>query len=187
MVAVPEVITKRRLTYEDYLALPEDQDYEIINGVLYVAPRPRPKHQRIAHRFAVMLTLELEHRGRGVIVPDADLIVSEHDDYVSPDVMFFAGDRYAAVDPDEPIRIIPDLMVEVLSPSTEHRDRTEKKRLCARLGVSHYWMADTNRRRLTECVLQPPGRYAERVIVVGEPFRPALAPDLTIDLGTLFE
>lgn len=45
MVAVPEVIARRRLTFDDYQALPDDQDYEIVDGALYVAPRARPRHQ----------------------------------------------------------------------------------------------------------------------------------------------
>ena len=101
--------------------------------------------------------------------------------------MFFAGDRFAAVEPDGWIRVIPDLIVEVLSPGTEEYDRTQKRALYARLGGPHYWMADPRSRTLAECVLQPGGVYGERTVDVNTPFQPAIFPDLVIDLAQIFE
>lgn len=125
MSAIPSL---RRLTLDDYLALPDDQDYEILEGVLYVSPRARPKHQRISNRVSVMLT-DLEDQGLGTVIPDADLVVDEHNTYVSPGIMFFVGDRFAGQDQHEMIRIIPDLVVEVLSPSTARRDQQVKRKM----------------------------------------------------------
>ena len=182
MVAVPQEIIGRRLTLEDYLKLPDDQDYEIIEGALYVSPRARARHQHIANRLNNILFNELEDTGRGVVIPDADLIVDDRDTYVSPDLMFFAGDRFAAVNPNEMLRIIPDLVVEVLSPSTGDYDRTTKRDLYERLGVRHYWTVDGDRRALVEHVLQADGTYRERTVRAPEVFRPELFPDLEINL-----
>ncbi|MBI2942319.1 MAG: Uma2 family endonuclease, partial [Chloroflexi bacterium] len=142
MVMVPERVIQRRLTFADYSALPDDQDYEIIDGVLYVAPRPRPLHQIVANRLSYILTGHTVGRGLGMVIPDADLIVADRDVYVSPDIMFFSGDRFAAVNREGWIRIIPDLIVEVLSPTTEDYDRRTKRETYARLGVPHFWYLD---------------------------------------------
>ena len=181
MVAVPQEIIGRRLTLEDYGKLPDDQDYEIIDGVLHVSPRARPKHQKIASEFLFLLMIE-QKRGVGTVVPDADLIVDDRNTYVSPDLMFFAGSRFAAVNPNEMLRIIPDLVVEVLSPSTGDYDRTTKRDLYERLGVRHYWTVDGDRRALVEHVLQADGTYRERTVRAPEVFRPELFPDLEINL-----
>ena len=186
MVMVPEVITRRRLTLEDYLALPDDADYEIIDGALYVAPRARPKHQVVANLLATELTIYAQYRGLGFVIPDADLIIDSRNTYIAPDIINFAADRFAGVDPDQMIRIVPDLVIEVVSPTSANYDRWTKRRLYAELGVPHYWIVDPDRRTITEHVLEPTGDYNERTIAPPEPFRPSPFPDLTIDLAQLF-
>ena len=186
MVMVPEIITRRRLTLEDYLALPDDADYEIIDGVLYVAPRSRPGHQIVAGCLAARLTLHAEKHGLGVAIPDVDLIIESRNTYISPDIMYFVADRFAGVDLEQMIRIIPDLVIEVVSPTSADYDRWTKRRLYAELGVPHYWIVDPDRRTITEHILAPTGDYNERIIAPPEPFRPSLFPDLTIDLAQLF-
>lgn len=187
MVAVPGMVVQRRLTFEDYKALPDDQDYEIIDGVLYVSPRARPRHQVLVGELTHILIVETERSESGTVVPDADLIVSERDVYIAPDIMYFAGERFQAVDPDGWIRIVPDLIVEVLSPSTEDYDRTTKLRLYEELGAPHYWMVDPRRRMLTEHVLGPAGRYEARTFTTADRFRPALFPHLEIHLASLLQ
>jgi Uma2 family endonuclease len=186
MVMVPEKVMQRRLTFQDYRMLPDDQDYEIIDGVLYVAPRARSGHQIISNRLAHILTGFAEDRGLGTVVPDADLVVTDRDIYVSPDIMFFADDPFAGVDRDDWIRIIPDLVVEVLSPGTEDYDRRTKRQIYAQLGVPHYWIVDPRTRSSLECVRQPDSSYQERAWRSNEAFHPSLFPDLVIDLNQVF-
>jgi Uma2 family endonuclease len=186
MVMVPQQVLKGRLTFEDYQQLPDDQDYEIIEGVLYVAPRARPRHQIIAAELVMSLGQHVGEPGLGVVVPDADLIISARDTYVSPDIMVFLGERARAVPLDDWIRTIPDLVVEVLSPSSVRYDSTTKRQLYAELRVPHYWIVDPVAKGITECVLGPDGQYRDRVVSAPDPFRPALFPDLAIDLIRLF-
>ncbi|HEU5318801.1 MAG TPA: Uma2 family endonuclease [Chloroflexota bacterium] len=187
MVAVPEQVTGRRLTFEDYQTLPDDQRYEIVRGVLHVAPRPRPLHQRVAFNLAYVLKEQVENRGLGTVVPDADLIVAEHDVYVAPDIMVFAGDRFSQVDPEGWIRIVPDLVVEVSSPSTDMYDERTKRQLYAEIGVPHYWRVNPSRRTIVEGVLATDGRYQDRTWQIGEGFQPALFPELQLELTSIFE
>ncbi len=186
MVMVPEKVMQRRLTFQDYQALPDDQDYEIIDGVLYVAPRARSGHQAAANELSTILTTYAREHGLGRVIPDADLVVADRDIYLAPDIMYFGKGRFEGIDRDDWIRIIPDLVVEVLSPSTEDYDRRKKREIYAQLGVHHYWMVDPRSRAVVECVLQPDGGYQERVIHAGELFRPALFPELEIDLAAVF-
>jgi Uma2 family endonuclease len=185
MAMVPRAIVQRRLTFEDYQQLPDDQDYEIVEGVLYVAPRPCPYHQIVANRLAHALTGSVEDGGKGTVVPDADLVISERDIYISPDSMVFLGDRFTT-DPEGWIQVVPDLVVEVLSPSTRDYDRVTKRHLYAQLGVSHYWIVDPQRRTLTTCALEADGQYREDVVAAPESFRPSLFPGLVVDLQRVF-
>lgn len=186
MVMVPEQVLQRRLTFEDYQQLPDDQDYEIVEGRLYMAPRPRPEHQVVANRCAVALTVHVEPTGLGLVIPDADLVIPDRDIYISPDIMVFLGERAAALERRGWIRSVPDLVVEVLSPTTEDYDRTTKRRIYAELGVPHFWMVDPRSRSITECVLESSHTYRERSVAAPETFHPELFPDLAIDLSRLF-
>jgi Uma2 family endonuclease len=186
MVMVPEAILQRRLTLDDYLSFPDDQRYEIVEGVLYVAPRARSPHQVAANRFAHALTGHVEDRGLGVVVPDADLIVDREGTYVAPDIMVFLGERAAGIVSPALISTIPDLIVEVLSPSSIDYDQRTKRDTYQRLRVPHYWIADPAGRLVRELVLDADGRYQERVVQAPETFAPALFPDLRIDLARAF-
>jgi Uma2 family endonuclease len=183
---VPTELVGRRLTLADYEALPDDQEYEIIDGALYVAPRPLLLHQRLAYAVSKVVAEHAEPAGLGFVVPDADLVVDEHGTYVSPDVMYFTAGQYAAIDPEKMIRVAPTLVVEVLSESTMGRDRLVKRDAYARIGVPHYWMVDRHRRSIVELVLGPDGRYGEREVAAPEVFRPSVFPGLAIDLERLF-
>lgn len=186
MVMVPEAVIKRRLTLEDYQALPDDADYEIIEGVLYVAPRARPLHQMVSNRLATRLTVHVEHFGLGFVVPDADLIIDAEGTYISPDIMYFSAERFVGMNRREMIRSVPDLVVEVISPTSADYDRITKRRLYAHLGVPHYWIVDPDRQEMTELVLEGGGTYRERTVTSPESLRPELFPDFAIDVAALF-
>ncbi|MBM2810695.1 MAG: hypothetical protein HW416_1454 [Chloroflexi bacterium] len=186
MVMMPREVIRRRLTFDDYKQLPDDQDYEIVEGVLYVSPRPRARHQIIGTHLAIRLFEHVHQTGLGLVVQDTDLIVSDRDVYISPDIMVFLGEKVASVPLDGWIHTIPDLVVEVLSPSTRDYDLTTKQRIYAELGVGHYWIADADGRTLIECVLGTDSRYQERKVEAPAVFVPALFPQLRIDLGRVF-
>lgn len=183
---VPEAITRRRLTLEDYEVLPDDADYEIIEGVLYVSPRARPGHQVVAGRLTTLLSIYLIGAQGGIVIPDGDLIIDAENTYISPDIMYFTAEHYAQINPREFIWVIPDLIVEILSPGTERYDRVTKRNLYARLGVPHYWIADQMNQTSEENVLGPDGHYQSRIVQAPEIFVPALFPGFQIDLGQVF-
>ena len=100
--------------------------------------------------------------------------------------MVFLGGNAAGIVSPNLIRTIPDLIVEVLSPSSVDYDRQTKRATYERLGVPHYWIADLEGRLVRELVLGADGRYQERVVQAPGAFVPALFPELRIDLGRVF-
>ncbi len=118
-------------TYEDYKLW--EGDWELIEGVPYaMAPSPFGKHQRVAFEFARQLGEQLEHcPDRCFVYPELDWIVSE-DTVVRPDIMVVCKEI------EEYLRETPELVVEVVSPSTAQKDEKLKYELYEREGVKTY-------------------------------------------------
>ena len=122
-----------KFTYEDYRHTPDDKRYELLDGELIMAPAPCTAHQRTSRRMGTLLD---------TFIAPYDVVLS-NTDVVQPDLLFVSKERPYIVNEDN-IRGAPDLVIEVLSPSTAQRDRTLKRTLYALHGVPEYWQADTD-------------------------------------------
>src|SRR5262249_1272169 len=134
--------TRGKLTYEDLVATPADgKRYEIIDGKLYVNASPNTYHQQVSRRLQYQLYTQIELTGRGqVINAPMDGLLGVND-IVEPDLIVILQARRLII--KEPnIQGVPDLIVEILSPSTRNVDRGEKLRLYERSGVPEYWVVD---------------------------------------------
>ena len=123
--------------------MPDDGNrYEFIGGRLYMTPAPVTRHQRVLARLWSALFRILVDSGRGEAFC-APLLVQfpGTGDRVQPDLLFISGERRAIIG-EKQVTGAPDLVVEILSPSTAHRDRGIKLDLYARHGVRQYWIAD---------------------------------------------
>ena len=110
-----------RQTYKDYCATPDDERYELFNGNLMMVPAPNMKHQKVLFRLARKLdNFTEEHELGNVYVAPCDVVLSDTD-VVQPDVLFISRAREHTLT-DENVRGAPDLVIEILSPSTADRD-----------------------------------------------------------------
>ena len=135
--------TQTPRTWEDVLRMPDDGNrYEFIGGRLYVTAAPVTRHQRISKRLQAALLRVLEDAGHGEVF-DAPFLVEFPGigDRVQPDLIFVSNERRAIIG-EKQVTGAPDLVVEILSPSTAHRDRGIKLDLYARCGVRQYWIVD---------------------------------------------
>ena len=130
-----------RRTYKDYCATPDDERYELLNGNLMMVPAPNRKHQKVLFRLAQKLGNFAEEHGLGeVYVAPFDVVLSDTD-VVQPDLLFISRAREHTLT-DENVRGAPDLVIEILSPSTAERDLGYKHELYGRHGVLEYWIVD---------------------------------------------
>ena len=174
-----------RFTYEDYLLLPEEGSYEVIDGDLFKTPTPGPPHQRIVGNLYLGLCRYVEDHQLGeVLLAPCDVVLSPTD-VVQPDLLFVAADR-ASIIGEKFISAAPDLVVEVLSPSTENRDRTLKTKLYARFGVRELWIADTKERRIEVFTNSGDGFRREAAYGPGTVLRSTLLPSLEISVAEVF-
>jgi Uma2 family endonuclease len=129
-----------RLTYDDLSLLPDDgKRYEIIEGELFVTLAPRILHQVVVSQLLFELLAFVRREGLGrVLVAPVDVVLSEFD-IVEPDLVYVSN-QHLSIITEKNVVGAPDLVIEVLSESTEKRDRTTKLKLYARFGVLEYWI-----------------------------------------------
>jgi Uma2 family endonuclease len=127
-------------TYEAYATLPDDgHRYEIVNGVLVMAPAPSPEHQSIAVRIAYYLFPHIDLMGIGrLFTAPIDVELGPKNVY-QPDLVIVLNPHLERV-AEKKIIGAPDLVVEVASPSTAAYDRLTKYDVYARAGVTEYWI-----------------------------------------------
>lgn len=185
-MAKPGEIVRVVLTYEDYCRLPNDgRRYEILEGELAVTPAPTPGHQELLLNLAALLRDHVTSRRLGkVYVSPIDVILARTS-VVQPDLVFVRADRLSLVS-GRGIEGPPDLVVEVLSPTTEAQDRGAKLQLYARHGVPHYWLLDPDARRLEAYELAGTSYRLVADLTGTADFAPALFPGLTLPLDALW-
>ncbi|HYK05520.1 MAG TPA: Uma2 family endonuclease [Thermoanaerobaculia bacterium] len=134
--------TATKLTYDDYVKLPDDgKRYEIIDGELFVNPAPVPGHQLIVLTLASTLRAYCKERGGGkVLVSPIDVVFAD-DRIVQPDVVVILAAR-ASIVGKKNVQGRPHLVVEVLSDGTRRYDEIQKRRLYESAGVEEYWVVD---------------------------------------------
>ena len=133
---------KVRFNYEDYCLLPEDERYELIDGEFYVVPGPSYPHQNAVGKLFRFMADFVEVNGLGVVVMAPLDVIITGEDTVQPDILFVSEERRGML-AHRGCEGAPDMVVEVLSPSTAQRDRELKRKLYAVHGVQEYWLVNT--------------------------------------------
>lgn len=124
-------------TYQDYLTWPDDERWEIIEGVAYdMSPAPAIRHQRVSMELESRLRSHLSLSGSPceMFHAPADVVFDEHN-VVQPDIFVVCDEQKIT---ERSIQGAPDVVIEILSPSTTVKDRREKKRIYERFGVLEY-------------------------------------------------
>ena len=135
--------TKTLLTIEQYIALGEDPPgvrYELSDGELIVTPSPNYSHNRICRRFNTQLEDYLEVHPLGIIAGDNDVKLGETT-VRRPDVAFIRNERLEGVDINHvPILAVPNLVIEIVSPTDRNADLMKKVSEYLKAGVQAVWL-----------------------------------------------
>ena len=144
-MATPAKPDPRQTLYDAYLEVPDHQRAEIIDGTLYVSPRPAPRHANATTVLGGELNGAFQ-RGRGgpggwwiLFEPELHLVPLEP---MSPDLAGWRIERMAGLPETAYFTLAPDWICEVLSKSTEKLDRDNKLPIYAAAGVAHVWLVD---------------------------------------------
>jgi len=134
-------------SFEDLLDLDESTRAEVLAGEIVTVPAPLPEHGRAQRALGSFIGRPFDDDdGRGGpggwwILLEIDVELATHD-IVRPDVAGWRRERLADPWGKRPLRVAPDWICEVLSPSTARRDRVTKSTLYAEHSVPFYWMVD---------------------------------------------
>ena len=129
-----------------YKMLPEGTLAELISGKLYMSPTPSPRHQRSVKKLMLALHHVIDENDLGeLFMAPCDVYLDDEANAVQPDLFFISRDKIEVMD-DSPIRGVPDLIVEVLSPGNGNYDLFIKKDLYERFGVAEYWIVNPKTR-----------------------------------------
>ena len=175
-----------KLVADDYWHLPEDgKRYEILDGGLNVIASPSLRHQRASRRLQWHLMSCLEERGLGEVFNAPLAVILDDHSVVEPDLLYVSKER-SHILADRGIEGAPDLVIEILSPSSRRTDAHTKSKLYARTGVRHYWIADPELDRLelyrlAESEYEHVATFESPAIVLPEDF-----PGLRIPLDDVF-
>jgi Uma2 family endonuclease len=174
-----------KFTYRDYLQLPDDKRYELVEGDLLLVPAPNLRHQRILRELEVALCIYLRSHPLGeIFFSPCDVVLSEIN-VVQPDLIFVSTERMTILT-EANIQGSPDLVVEILSPSTQQRDRGIKQNLYARYGVREYWIVNPENKTVEVFSWTETGYHIEAVVQEGCMLNSDLFPDLNIKLSEIF-
>jgi len=131
----------RLYTYADYLKIDDDNQYELIGGKLILVPAPRTFHQELVGKiFRRIAEFVYDNNLGKVLIAPTDVLLSETEK-PQPDILFVSKKRLDIIT-EMNVQGAPDLVVEILSPSTGKNDRVEKSKMYFKYGVMEYWIVD---------------------------------------------
>ena len=182
---MPQTITNVKFTYQDYLLLPEDKRYEIIEGELIMVPAPIPYHQDIFRNLFRVLTdyVEIENLGKVYSAP-IDVVLS-NENIVQPDILFIFKQRFSIIT-EKNIQGAPDLLIEIISPSTREKDNLLKRKLYAKFGVREFWLVDGEKKEVEVLTLKRKGFEKVGVYTKNETLLSPLLQNLKIPINEIF-
>jgi Uma2 family endonuclease len=184
---MPSSAASAPYTWDDFVGLEEDDLRELIDGELMEVEVPRWKHEWIVGRLVILLDAWAQAGRGGRVVPSGYKLRISDSRGVMPDVQFYRLGNDAPLDQEDGlVRGRPDLVVEVVSPSSQRYDRVIKLRWYAELGIPEYWLVDGAAHTL-ECLVLRDGGYAFAASLADEEtFRPESFDGLEIPLSKLW-
>ena len=191
-MANPVPVTLDRYCYADLLTWPEDQRWELIDGIPYdMSPAPTRRHQKVVSELFGQFWLFLKDKPCDVYVPPFDVRLPALDEdgmtattVVQPDITIVCDkdklDERGCLGS-------PTLVVEALSPGTAKKDLREKLHTYERSGVPEYWIITPSDKTLMVFTLDEQGRYSTHAVYGDIEQAPVkVLPGLVIDLASVF-
>jgi Uma2 family endonuclease len=162
--------------------------YELLGGHIVMTPPAGSPHSSIEARVCAVLVQYVDARSLGVVHGSSAGFELPSGDTVEPDVSFVSAATLAANPPTPDgkfYRMVPDLVVEILSRTTARRDRIEKKRIYEKNAVKEYWIVSNRPREVTVYRLSGAG-FAKPVHVMSGVIESRVLPGLAVPLSAIF-
>ena len=182
----------KKYTFADYLTWPENERWEVIDGVPYMQSAPTWQHQAISRELLTQFNNYLKDNPCQVFASPFDLRLPETNEkdeettfVVQPDIIVVCdkkglkGTGYYGT---------PTLVIEITSPSTARSDKVWKFNKYEKVGVQEYWIVEPDGKFISVYTLLPNNRYGrQETYTESDLIKVSVFPDLTIDLKPIFE
>ncbi|MEW6238351.1 MAG: Uma2 family endonuclease [Candidatus Omnitrophota bacterium] len=185
MAGSTPIATSIQFTYEDYLHFSEDKRYEIIEGEVYMVQSPLTYHQRVSGNIFRVIAEYVEDRHLGVTFSAPLDVVLSDIDVVQPDILFVSNEN-AGIITDKNIQGAPDMVIEILSPSSDYKDKVLKSKLYAKFGVKEYWLVDPGAKQIQVFTRKDAALALWNAYRLDETMHSALWPELILELKSIF-
>ncbi len=156
-MSLPTTKTEK-VTYQDYFKINNDKRYEVITGDLIMVPAPNTEHQSISRKIEIKLC-NLVYSGKLGEVYDAPIdVILDDNNVVQPDIIYIAQENKNIIK-EKGIYGPPDLVIEIISPSSKYRDTYIKKDLYESFKIKEYWLVDPKNKNIEIFVLNEKEKY----------------------------
>jgi len=182
----PLSATLYKMTAREYFELPEGPPhFQLIDGDLYMSPSPRRYHQRISMSLSLLLGNFVEEHAVGVLYAAPSNVQLAADTVVEPDLYFVSHAR-AHILTEQGTHGAPDLIVEILSPSTAKIDMGIKREIYAESGVAEMWVVVPEKRVVEVYRFAENAALPVATLAVGEVLESPIFPGLVLKIGDVF-
>ena len=175
-----------KMNYDQLCLLPEDRNrYELFDGELVMTPSPAARHQEIVGKLHVLLAIYVQNNSLGkVYVAPLDAIFDPYN-VLQPDILYVSRERVPEI-VKERIQGAPDVVVEVLSPSTFYNDLRRKMTVYSQFGVQEYWIVDPEMQTIELYTRQGDKLRSATKFSSGETFESPLLPGFRLAVNSIF-
>jgi Uma2 family endonuclease len=177
---------KVSFNYSDYLLLPEDKRYEILDGDLHMVAAPSTRHQRVSQNLETALNQHIRDRKLGAwFHAPYDVVLSE-ENVVQPDILFVRKERLSVIG-EKNLQGTPDLVIEILSEGTRRMDLQIKCKIYARFGIPEYWIVDPDADTVEVLAWTDRGYISSGLYWKSDRLSSPLLPELDLPLAEVFD
>ena len=182
-----QIAEELKVTYTDILVFGEsNQRMELFDGEFIMTAMPNITHQRIAMKLGLLLYNYVSQRKLGVVLSNPVDVYLSGTTVLQPDVTFLSNERHHIND-GKKYTASPDLVIEILSESTEERDRNFKFREYARYGAKEYWLVSPEKREIEVYQNSPRGFQLVNKFSQNYTLNSPLFADIALKVEQVFE
>ena len=179
-------IEQNRWTYAEYLQLPDEERYEIIQGELTMAPAPDSNHQITSREIEFPLYRFVREHDLGEILDAPIDVILRKDIVLQPDILFVAKERREIIQ-KRGVFGAPDIVIEIVSPGSVQADRHRKKSIYQEHGVREYWIIDPRNKSIEIFGLTEHGYELHSMAEESGVVKSIVLAGFTLDIEPIFQ
>jgi len=183
-------LTLPEKNHQDYLSAVAEHDtlrVEYLNGDIVMTPARSPHHQIIVTNLLLLMGQYAMNNGLGLVLPaPLDVVLAKEAQIAQPDLIFISKGRAPKLVTRAAITGAPDLVLEIISPSTARADRKIKPPLYAKYGVAEFWLVDPDDQSVEVFVLDGETYRVAGIYLAGDIIKTGRFADAKIAVDTIF-